>query len=435
MAPDSTDVSLHQRVYSHVGTRATSLQRSISTDDLLRHGGIMAMATVAGGGLNYVYQVFVGRALGPEQFGIFGSLFALFYLSSVLGRGIRFSASRFIAEYDPTDPGLSRFYHGLLARSVVFSALVFLALVLLTPFIGPFLGVDSTWPILLVAIAVPASLAFTANKGTLQGLQWFAPLGGYQVLLASIKLTVAVLLVSLGYGVAGALGAVVIATVLALGASTIHLHWRLPTGRSVTPMHDYAPTYRYALPAVLAGFCLTVPGTIDVIAAQRFFPGQGAGFYTAVSVLGKILIFLPLGICAALFPKVSNGHTTAERVDLDWLLWRALGYAGVIAGAGALLYALVPELVLSLFFGPAYTDAAVLLQWYGVAIFAFVLAFVILNFELARDRTRFVYVFTIASIVEIGLLWTVHGSLIGMAQIILVVNSLLFAYGLYEVRK
>ena len=435
MATDATDATVQRRFVSRVRSTVTTLKRTTSTDDLLRHGSIMAAATIASGALNYAYQIFIGRALGPEQFGIFGALFALFYLSSVLGRGIRFSASRFVAEYESTDPGLSGYYDGLLARSLAFSGLVFVVVVLAAPFIGPFLGIDSRRAVLLVAVAIPVSLAFTANKGTLQGLQWFTSLGGYEILLAGIKLAAAIVLVTLGYGVAGALGAIVLATVIVLIASTLHVRFRLPTSRSFVPAHDFAPAYRYALPAVLAGFCLTVPGTIDVIVAQRFFPGQEAGFYTAVSVLGKILIFLPLGICAALFPKVSDAHTAAERIDVNGLLWRAIGYAGAIAGAGALLYAIAPELVLSLFFGDAYTDAAPLLRWYGAAIFAFVLAIVILNFELARDRTRFVYVFTAASIVEIVLLWTVHGSLVGMAQIILVVNAALFVYGLHEVRK
>ena len=38
-------------------------------------------------------------------------------------------------------------------------------------------------------------------------------------------------------------------------------------------------------------------------------------------------------------------------------------------------------------------------------------------------------------VVEIGLLWAARGSLVALAQVVLLVNAVLFAYGLYEVRQ
>lgn len=395
----------------------------------------MAVATVGSGAFNYAYQVFVGRALGPEQYGVFGALFALFYLVNVLGRGIRFSASRFAAEFDARGPTVAAFYRGLLVRTVLFSVLVFLALAVASPAVGDFLGVDSAWLVLLAVASVPVGLTLTANQGAMQGLQWFEPLGGYKVLLAVVKLALGVALVVLGFGVYGAFGAVVLATFLVLVASTLHVRFRLPRRGALTSPIEYGRAYRYVPPAVLAAFCLTVPGTVDVIVAQHFHAGPQAGLYTAVTVLGKILVFLPLGVCAAMFPKVSNGHAKADDDRLRGLLRRALLYAGAIAASGTILYALVPDLVLGVFFGPEYAAAASLLRWYGAAVLAFALASVVLNFELARDRMRYVYVFTACSVLEIGLLWVAHDSLVGMAQVVLLVNAALFAYGLYEVHR
>jgi len=406
----------------------------VLTDDLLHHGGLMAGATVVSGGFNYTYQVLVGRALGPEQYGVFGALFALFYLANVLGRGIRFSASRFSAEYDGRRASVAPFYRGLLVRTLLFSAVVFVVLAATSSTIGSFLGVDSAWLVLLAVASVPVGLTLTANQGSMQGLQWFGPLGGYKILLSGVKLALAVVLLVLGFGVYGAFGAVVLATLLVLVASTLHLRLRLPQVEPATAI-DYRRAYRYVPPAVLAGFCLTVPGTVDVIVAQHFFAGPAAGRYTAVTVLGKILVFLPLGVCAAMFPKVSHGNAVADDTRLDGLLRRALLYAGGIAGAGAALYVLAPRTTLHLFFGAEYAAAASLLRWYGVATLAFSLAAVVLNFELARDRLRYVYVFAAGSVVEMGLLWVAHGLLVSMAQVVLLVNTALLGFGLYEVRR
>lgn len=436
MAPDSTLVDPKRSSTTWYASPVELARHTIRTDDLLHHGGIMAAATVASGGFNYAYQVFVGRALGPEQYGVFGALFALFYLVNVLGRGIRFSASRFAAEFAGRRPTMAAFYRGLLVRSLLFSALVFGGLAVASPTVGEFLGVDSSWLFLLAVASVPVGLALTANQGAMQGLQWFAPLGGYKVLLSVVKLTLGVTLVVLGFGVYGAFGAVVLATLVVLVISTAHLRVRLPPAGSIGSTVDYGRAYRYVPPAVLAGFCLTVPGTVDVIVAQHFHAGPKAGLYTAVTVLGKILVFLPLGVCAALFPKVSRrGSTTADRDRLQGLLRRALIYAGAIAATGAVLYAVAPRPVLGLFFGREFAAGAPLLRWYGVAVLAFALAAVLLNFELARDRMRYVYVFSVFSVVEIGLLWAARGSLVALAQVVLLVNAVLFAYGLYEVRQ
>lgn len=41
----------------------------------LRDTGVLFLALVISGILHYVYQLYIGRALGPEVYGIFGSLF------------------------------------------------------------------------------------------------------------------------------------------------------------------------------------------------------------------------------------------------------------------------------------------------------------------------------------------------------------------------
>jgi O-antigen/teichoic acid export membrane protein len=412
-------------------TPIRTLRRLVASDDLLHHGSIMAGATVVSGGLNYAYQLFMGRMLGPEQYGVFGALFALFYLVNVLGRGVRFSATRFTTELAGEGASLAAFQREFLRRSFLFSTAVFVLVLAAAPPLSAFLDVDVALLAVAVVGAAPFGLALTANFGTLQGLQWFAPLGGYKILLAAAKLAFGVALVLLGHGVFGAFGALGLSSLVVFVVTTYHLRRGLPTP-STSLDFDYRRAYRYTFPAVLAGFCLTVPTTVDVILAKAFFPSRAAGLYAAASVLGKVLVFLPMGISTALFPKVSrDGDADAATALFD----RAILYTSLIAGVGAAAFWLFPDLVLTAFYGPAYADAEPVLRWYGAAILAFALSTTALNFQLARDRIRFVYLFTLLSIVEIGLMWAFHGSLLQFVRILLVVNVVLFVVGVVEVKS
>lgn len=404
-------------------------------DELLRHGGTMAVATVVAGGLNYGFQVVAGRALGPEQYGVFGALTSLFYLLNVGGRAVRLSAARFTAEFRTDDRRLSVFHRGLLLRTGVFSVGVFALLALTSTRLAAFLDVPSPWPVVVVAAAVPFSLVLPANFGLFQGRESFVRFGVYKVLQAGLTLSLAVGLLLLGYGIYGALGALFVGTAVAFVGSTVHARRSFRGAIGPTPADltvDFARTYRYAAPALLAGFCLTVPTSVDVILAKHFFDAQAAGLYTAVAVLGKVLVFLPLGISMALFPKVS---AAAADTDAGGLLARAFAYTAVLAGAGALGYWLVPDLVLGLVYTSEYAAAGRLLAWYGLAMLAYSLALVLLNFQLARDEAAYVYLFALVTLVEVGLLWRYHASMVGYAQILLVSNGLLVGAGLLEVRR
>ena len=433
MSSDSTLIDPDRSPTAWLAGRIDRARRTIRTDDLLQHGGIMSVAVVASGAFNYGYQLLVGRALGPEQYGVFGALFGLFYLVNVLGRGLRFSASRFAAEL--SEPELEAFHRGFLVRALLASTAVFLLLALASPAIARFLGVGSPWLVVAVAATLPFGLSLTVNQGTFQGRQRFLALGSYRIAQSGVKFAVGVGLVLAGFGVFGALGGLVAAATLLFVATTIHLVRTLEGGGDGGSGFDYRRAYRYVGPAVLAGFCLTVPANVDVIVVKHVFSPQAAGLYTSVSVLGKILVFLPMGITTALFPKISDDHTSHGSERMDALLNRALVYSAAVAGAGALLYWLAPGFVLGLFYGSAYTAAAPLLRWYGLAILCFVLAVVVLNFQLARDRLRFVYGFALATVAEIGLLWAFHASMVQVIQVILVVNAALLAAGLVVVKR
>lgn len=436
MAPDYDDVGILPDTAPLTALRSR-IGQHLPGDDLLRHGSILAVATVVSGGLNYVFQVFMGRALGPEQYGVFGALFALFYLVSVLGRGLRFSASRFATELDEQGRDVAAFYRGLLTRSLVFGLVIFAALAIASPAISDFLDLASPWPVIIVAATVPPGLAVRANRGIYQGLQWFGHLGGYNVFLAVAKLIAGVALVVVGYGVYGALAALVIGTAIAFVIMTVHLRKRLgaPSVSLLNPQFEYRRIYRFVPPAVLAGFCLTVPMNVDVIVVKHFFASDQAGLYTSASVLGKVLFFLPMGISSALFPKVTYDNTKTDSGRMEGLFDRAMLYSFGVAGIGAAVYWFVPEAILGLLFGTAYTAAAPVLQWYGLAVLFFVSAMVILNFELARDRMRFVYLFAGMTVLEIGLMWVFHGSMIQIVQIILLVNAALLVVGIVEVKQ
>ena len=397
--------------------------KALFTDSLFQDSTILVVAALASGGINYLFQIAMGRLLRPENYGLFGSLFSLTYLATVVSAGVGYCATKYMSNLsDDRRPG---FMTGFSLRVGVLAAVLLITLLAAAPAIAEFLDIEDTTFIVLVIISLTLSLFVGLNSDALRGVQRFSAMGMIDVSIASIKFLAGVMLVTLGFGVYGAMGALIGATLFGVVLSTYFLReYYAGEGDS---FESFGNVYRYALPSILVAFCFTVPTNADIVLVKSMFTAGKTGVYTAVSVFGKILVFLPDGISSALFPKVSSSHASGE--ETKHLLYRALLYTGVLAGGLAGVMALFPDLLLTLIFGTSYARGDMLLPWYGAMVAVFSLNLVFLNFTHARGDRAFVYVFAGLTVVELMSVYLVAESMLGVIQTMLCFNVFIFFTG------
>lgn len=388
------------------------------SDDLFQDSSILIVAAFLTGFLNYVYQVAMGRLLGPEQYGVFGALFALSYLLLLFSRGIQLCTTRYVSQL--SDSRRARFLRGFGVRVAALMILLFVGLGVASPAMAETLNIADPMLVVIVGISLVFGPINAVNFGALRGLQHFRVMGGGQIAVAVVKLGVGLGMVALGWGVYGAVGGPAIAVALVCLAMLYYLRsWFRADGT----FSDYSGVYQYVGPSLLVALCMTIPTNADVILVKHLFSSAQAGLYTAVSVFGKVLIFLPAGITGALFPKAASGGETRP------LLHRGLLYTAILAGAGTLVLVVAPRFSLGLLYGQTYVSAAPVLRWYALAIAVFSLCVVMLNYALAVDDLRFVKAFTALTVVEVVLAYVFGSSALAIAQVLLVCNVVGFVGG------
>lgn len=399
--------------------RRVALREWISkvlSDGLFQDSSILVVATLVGGALNYAYQIAMGRLLGPEQYGVFGSLFALSYVLLIVSAGIGYVTTKYVSTLE--GGRLAGFMRGIAVRVGVLTIVLFLGLAVASPWLASFLKIGDPFLVVVLGFAILLGPLNAVTKGSLRGLQKFVLMGGTGVSAALLKLLSGIGLVVAGYGVYGALGALAVAQIVVFAAVLFYLrHWYLDEPE----FDDFSPVYRYALPSVLVAFCFNVPTNVDVMLVKHAFTSSQAGFYTSVSVFGKVLVFLPMGISNAMFPKVSEGQSNGN--GTRHLLGRALLYAVAMVAGAVVVLSLAPSFFVGLLFGAEYLPAAGLLPWYAAAIGVFSVCVVLLNYSLAAADLRFVKAFTVLTVAEIAFVYLFSTSMLQVVQVLLAVNA------------
>jgi len=368
----------------------------------------------------------MGRALGPYEYGVFGSLFAISYIIFVLTQTIQTGSARFVSKFvgEHQNKKINVFARGLLKRMFILGISLFIFIVLLSGPITSFLKIDSIYPVIILASIFIFSTLLPVNLGIIQGLENFKSLGFNTIINFLSKLVLGIFLVWIGFGVNGAIGGVVLGFLVALLFSFVPLKNYFRAKNLNEKKFNFSELYVYSFPTIIAMFCFSVPSNVDVIIAKHFFTSQIAGIYTAVTVLGKIILFVPGAIAIVMFPKISRLYT--EKKDTGYVLNISLIYTGILAGIIAMGYWFFPYLAIRIPYGIDYIEAVPYLRLYGIAMFFFSLTVVLMRYSLAINHLRYVYLLLFFTLTEIGLLSIFHDSLMMMVEILLIVNILLF---------
>ena len=311
-----------------------------------------ALATIASAvfvASGYAVNVWLGRLLGPVDYGRFGVILALMtVLNVVQSAAIPQATARFVAQSPESGPGILR-------RGVELQLLIAFTLTILlaglAPVISELLGDEALTDLLrLMALILPPYGLFTLlvafHNGRRAYTRQVLTQGAYSV----AKVTMAI---GLAYPLQlmGAIGGYVLAPLAAIAVG-----WqRLWAPRAALP---YRAILAFAAPVSVHALGSVGQLNVDIFFVKALAPDSGAaGYYAAAQSLSRIPYFLLSGLAFILLPAVAAAAARGGPAVRSTTA-RAIRAATLIVVPAAMLVALTSGPLIELFYSPSYAPGA-----------------------------------------------------------------------------
>lgn len=381
--------------------------------------------------LNLVFNFFMGRALGPEGYGTLAVLMSFVYIYGIPNEAIQNIISRYTSKLNlKKNYGKIKFMMlKALKKSFYIALIIFILVTLLTSVLSKFLKIDF-WLIFLINIVVFFSFAIPVVRGTLQGMKKFSSLGGSMIIEASFKLFFGISLVLFGFKVFGA----VIGILLSLCAGLIFsLYFNKEVLHEEKENVSFKDIYLTSIPYFMIMLAILLFFSLDIIFAKVFFSAELAGKYAVLSIFGKAIFLGTFAISKAMFPLVSEKKDKKE--DSSKLFKKSLGIIIILCSMAIILYALFPELIISLLYGNQYIDMHPYLIYSGIAFSFLALSNLILIYGLSINRLRNVhYLFGFLAL-EIVLFYLFHSTILEYILALMFSNIIMFIGSIFLIRR
>ncbi len=379
-------------------------------DRMMRHGLLLLVAAQVGNICNVLFHMLVGRALGAAEYGILAAMLNLLLvfatpLDALRNAMAHYAARLHVAGDRAAIRALAR--HWLL-RMLFVGALAAVLGVLFRGALASFFHLATPLPLMMAALMMPSLLTLPVLAGTLQGVQSFAWMSTCMQGWGVIRLLGAGLLVALGLATAGtvvgahALGMVFSVAIGVWGVACLTRgagHAAKPAGMG---------GYFVQSLLLLGGYGVLMNS--DVMLVRHFHPEQ-AGYYAWAATIGRSVIFLPMPIALAMFPKVISMGGSSR--DSRSTLLRALGLSSVLIGVSVAVTWAVPGLGLRILYGVTAPtpEQLALVRWVVLAMSPLGFTYLLLHFEMAQHRFGSLPWIIACAAAYIGVAWHWHGTL------------------------
>lgn len=337
-------------------------------------------ATLAVAVSNLGFHIVGSRLMGPQLYGGFGALLNLTLFLSVPMGAVQAAVTQGMAARRTSGAGErpSLRHHSKDILTLAMGGMG--SILLVAPLLNDYLHLNSRAPATLLALWILPATGSSFLQGVLAGEMRFGPLALAMVIGTGIgRLAFGAMLLSLGFGLAGAMAATLLGQTL-----TLVILWRAAisgwrTRRVGPPLRTEGRTGWLSLGA-MGG--LAVLGGVDVVEARHFLPSVAAGHYAAAANAGRIAVFLPAALAVLAFPRLAGENGTGKQSNQAL---RDFGVAVAAVGAiCAVLLWMVPQLAVTTIFGSSYISAASVVAPLAWAAAAYGLSMLATYYFLAR---------------------------------------------------
>ncbi len=360
---------------------------------------MLSVFLVNGG--NYLYNLVLGRLLGPEAFAEAALLITLLLVLSFMGMTFQLATAKFAVLFSggQWEAFLSKVYR----KASLFGVLTGVLLLIFSNDLQSIFQTQTPWMFRVFGIGIPFYFLMSVNRGKYQGQDDFAKLSiTYQTEMWSrLLITVGLLLIV----------PLEPALLVALGIAFSFLFGLIPsTGNAISlfksktlSTENKKRVSHFMLLTACYEFTQIIINNSDVLLVKHYFDPTHAGLYASLALIGRVVYFVAWMFVMLLLPSVvrkqKEGEPTAP------ILFKYVGYISCLAAGIILACYLFPEPIITLMFGEAYVSMAHLLWQYALATSLFAISNIFAYYYLALDK----YVPVILS------------GLLGMSQIVLVV--------------
>jgi len=393
---------------------------------------------------NLLYHLFMVRYLPPIEYGHLNTLMALFMVISVPASTVQTAVTKFVSSFQTQNKYdlVKKLLRHLLVLMSIVGLVIFVLLTTGSSSLSSFLQISSYKLIIFLAAGLFFAMVIPIPWGGLQGLQKFGSMTLNLIVNGSLKFVLGILFIFLGWGVLGAMGAIAISYAATVFLSLIILgvalreKGGLPQGEK--GVKDSDPTsisevYSYFLPVGITLLCFMLLTNIDLILVKHFFPPIEAGFYSIAQMVGKIILFLPIPVVMAMFPKLSSLSGQEKRGFS--ILRQGLIIAASLCSGAVILGLLFPSWMIKILSGKVYLECIPLVRLFCINMSFFSLTLIILYYHLSTPNRFYLYPLFLLTLIQTGLIVLFHKTLVQVLLVVGVVAVTLFGVNLYLIYR
>ena len=401
------------------------LKNNLKEGDLARSFLIMFSSTMVVNVINYIYNLLVGRLLGPSDYGVFVSLLSLTLIFAGIPGTIQTVITRYAAilKYENSQKTIYRYFIRAIQIFSVVGLFVFILFFVSTPYIKRFLNIDISAPVYVVGMLLGVSFIAPIARGTLQGIQDYKALSISMILDSFLRLVFGLSLIVLGLKVSGAIGSQVISAMIAFFIS-IYFILKLRSYDEGTYRIPRGSIYKYTFLTLYTISCFLLLTNLDVVLVKHFYDPHTAGIYSSAVTIGRIILYFPGAMAIVLFPKISELQTLSKKSVK--ILAKALIIVFALCVILNVIYFVAPGLLVRIMFGKAFLESVPYIGFYGIAMTFYSLLNLAVLFLLSLNFYSLIPVLTIMSLAELILINSFHRNLFEVIYILILVSFISF---------
>lgn len=407
---------------------AHKIKKTFSQEQLF-----MLSAFVVNGG-NYLYNLLLGRFLGPAQFADAAILITLLLVLSFVAMTFQLTVTKFTVELEQglKEQLISTAYKYALSTGIVLG----MATVVFAGELQAVFQTQSAGMFIAFGLAIPLYFIMSVNRGILQGESKFGNLAmTYQLeMLGRLFLTFTFLILfdlPSEYAVSIAIAVSFIAGLFPFQKAAFR-----KTKQLILPKEEQKKITLFFVLTACYELTQIICNNSDILLVKHYFPSYDAGLYASLALIGRVVYFVTWMFVMLLLPQVLEKRKQGKNAVP--VLKKYLGYISLLSIAIVSFTFLFPEFAVDVLFGQQYRSIAALLGWYALATSFFALSNIFAYYFLSIDRYQPIIITAVFGMLQVVAIIFFHESLfeVVMAQVyvmaaLLVAQVAYFGYDQY----